>query len=222
MCAGLRDAVALSWRLDMILLGQAMDNLLDSYESERKPHAKHYIDFSQQLGDIICIIDSEKAIERDNKMISELVAREYEPITSDHVKLGSGVWCEDKAGAGEISGQSIVEYLGKRDRFDQAVGQGWFVIAVNCSALDLLDPVQLAVLKSLDGKLLSIGPVKFEYDVVDTYGFYSAWSEEIDARYLIIRPDFYVAASAKTPAELSLCFDRVMSMLKLEKKTKVE
>ena len=222
MCAGLRDSVALGWRLDTILVGKTTEKLLDSYESERKPHAKKYIDFSQQLGEIICIIDSEKAVERDKKMISELVARGYEPIIGGRFKLGSGIWCEDKAGTGEISAQGIVEYLGKRDRFDQAVGQGWFVIAVNRCTLNLLGPGQLAILESLDGKLLSIGPAKFSYDVVDICGFYSDWSEEIDACYLIIRPDFYVAASAKTPAELSHCFDRVMNMLNLESKTKVQ
>ena len=221
MCAGLRDAVALGWRLDSILVGKMTESLLNSYESERKPHAKHYIEFSQQLGDIICIIDSEKAVERDKKMIAELAAREYEPITGDYVKLGPGIWCEDKAGAGEISAQSIVKFSGKKDRFDQAVGQGWFVIAVNCSTLNLLDLSQLKILKSLDGRLLSIGPKKFEYDVVDINGFYADWMEEIDANYLIIRPDFYVAASAKTAPELSHCFDRVIGMLKLETETKV-
>ena len=167
MCAGLRDAVALGWRLDSILVGKMTESLLNSYESERKPHAKHYIEFSQQLGDIICTIDSEKAVERDKKMIAELAAREYEPITGDYVKLGPGIWCEDKAGAGEISAQSIVKFSGKKDRFDQAVGQGWFVIAVSCSTLNLLELSQLKILKSLDGRLLSIGPKKFEYDVVD-------------------------------------------------------
>ena len=49
MCAGFRDAVALSWRLNGILEGKFDDEVLDSYSSERIHHAKHYIDFSQEL-----------------------------------------------------------------------------------------------------------------------------------------------------------------------------
>lgn len=41
MCSGVRDATALSWRLDLILRGAADDALLESYTSERRPHVEH-------------------------------------------------------------------------------------------------------------------------------------------------------------------------------------
>ena len=39
MNAGVRDAYNLAWKLDAVLRGQAGEALLDSYETERKPHA---------------------------------------------------------------------------------------------------------------------------------------------------------------------------------------
>ena len=124
MCAGFRDAVALGWRLNAIIEGKLGDEVLDTYVSERIHHAKHYIDFSQQLGKIICITDEAEAAERDRNMMAELAARNHEPITGDLVHLGSGVWCEDTAAAGELSTQGIVEVNGKRGLFDQMIGQG--------------------------------------------------------------------------------------------------
>lgn len=215
MCAGLRDAVALGWRLNAVLDGKLSDAVLDSYESERKPHARHYIDFSQQLGDIICIVDPVKAAERDRKMIADLAERNQEPITGDHVHLGPGVWCEGTPGAGEISVQGVVEYRGKRDRFDQAVGQGWFVVAVNASVDTLLCAEQMAVLAHLHGHLIAIVSEGEEHDVVDVDGTYANWMADINANYFIVRPDFYVAATAKTTTELSDCFDIIADRLHL-------
>ncbi|WP_249221448.1 bifunctional 3-(3-hydroxy-phenyl)propionate/3-hydroxycinnamic acid hydroxylase [Cupriavidus sp. KK10] len=39
MNAGVRDAYNLGWKLDAVLRGRAGDRLLDSYETERRPHA---------------------------------------------------------------------------------------------------------------------------------------------------------------------------------------
>ena len=36
LCAGLRDANSLAWRLDLVLRGVAGDDLLDSYTPERR------------------------------------------------------------------------------------------------------------------------------------------------------------------------------------------
>ena len=57
MCAGIRDAWNLSWKLHAVLRGQAGDALLDSYTTERKPHVSAVIDAAVNLSRIICIAD---------------------------------------------------------------------------------------------------------------------------------------------------------------------
>ncbi len=49
----MRDATNLSWKLASVLSGQADDGILDSYESERRDHAKAMIDLSMTLGNVI-------------------------------------------------------------------------------------------------------------------------------------------------------------------------
>jgi len=215
MCAGFRDAVALSWRLNAIVEGKLDAAVLDSYESERIHHAKHYIDFSQQLGKIICITDEDEAAERDRLMKAELAARNHEPITGDLVHLGSGVWCEDTAGAGELSTQGFVEVEGNRDRFDQIVGQGWMVVGLNVDPADALSTGQLNTLKFLDGKTIKIGEVGTDCDAIDIDGTYAKWLASIDAAYFILRPDFYVAATANSAVDISRRFRQIVERLHL-------
>ncbi|MDA8586323.1 bifunctional 3-(3-hydroxy-phenyl)propionate/3-hydroxycinnamic acid hydroxylase [Rhodobacteraceae bacterium] len=213
MCAGLRDAVALWWRLSGILDGTLPLQVLDSFESERIAHAKHYIQFSQNLGDIICIADPDKAAQRDKRMMADLEARDHQPITGDLVKLGSGIWCEESPSAGELSPQGVVRFEGQKDRFDQAVGQGWMVLALECAIDGVLSDVHQTALARLNGRLLTVGPDGGGFNVVTTDNAYADWASETDARYIIVRPDFYVAATAKTPEQLADCLDTIIDKL---------
>jgi len=67
MCAALRDASNLAWKLQAVLTGVASDDLLDTYESERAPHVQAFIELAVRLGDIIQTTDPEAAKARDAK-----------------------------------------------------------------------------------------------------------------------------------------------------------
>jgi len=213
MCAGLRDALALGWRLNAILEGKLDPNVLDSYTTERKEHAKHYIRFSQELGKIICISDPEEAAERDRRMKAELEARNYEPVPTDICQLGPGAWCEGSAHAGELSVQGVVEAGDKRDRFDQVVGYGWMVIALQHDPTTALTADQLAKLSTLGGRTVKLGAPGTDCDAVDVEGTYARWLNGIDATYVLLRPDFYVAATARSAQDLRRSFDEVMERI---------
>ena len=53
MCAGIRDASNLAWKLADVLSGSAADALLDTYESERSPHVREFIETALRLGAVI-------------------------------------------------------------------------------------------------------------------------------------------------------------------------
>ena len=210
MCAGLRDAFALGWRLNAILDGTMGADVLDSYTTERIEHARHYIEFSQDLGNIICISDPEAAAKRDAEMRKELVARDFKPVPTDVCQLGKGAWCADSAHAGELSAQGIVNAKGLHDRFDQAVGHGWIVIGLDADPTEALTAQQSAQLGLLGGRTVRIAPAGTNGDVIDAEGTYARWFEGLGAKYALLRPDFYVAATAATPEDLRRYFDMVM------------
>ncbi|MBC2907900.1 bifunctional 3-(3-hydroxy-phenyl)propionate/3-hydroxycinnamic acid hydroxylase [Streptomyces cupreus] len=50
LCSGMRDAYNLSWKLARVLQQGGDERLLDTYESERKPHARHVIRLAVAMG----------------------------------------------------------------------------------------------------------------------------------------------------------------------------
>jgi len=215
MCAGVRDAVAMAWRLNGILEGTFGLDVLDSYTSERVEHAKHYINFSQELGQIICIHDEEEGAKRDAMMMKDLEARGGTPVPTDLCHLGKGAWCDESAHAGELSVQGIVEANGKRDRFDQAVGQGWILFGYETDPAAALTEAQRAQLAQIEGFSVELSGTAGKGDVFDAEGTFKAWLDDIGAKYVLIRPDFYVALTAHSEETLQSRFDKVMKELHL-------
>jgi 3-(3-hydroxy-phenyl)propionate hydroxylase len=50
LCAGLRDSMNLSWKIAGVLYGDLPESVLDTYEAERKPHARAMIKLAKLIG----------------------------------------------------------------------------------------------------------------------------------------------------------------------------
>ena len=50
MCAGIRDAANLTWKLALVLDGRADDRLLATYEAERRPYARRVVQMAIAVG----------------------------------------------------------------------------------------------------------------------------------------------------------------------------
>lgn len=74
MCAGVRDAANLAWKLAAVLAGRADDALLDTYQSEREPNARAYIQLAINMGRVVCALDPEIARMRDAQMLAARAA----------------------------------------------------------------------------------------------------------------------------------------------------
>lgn len=53
LCSGVRDAVNLAWKLEMVDRGRAGDRLLDTYDHERRPHAAGVVAHAVDTGRLI-------------------------------------------------------------------------------------------------------------------------------------------------------------------------
>jgi len=85
MCAGIRDAANLAWKLERVLRGQDTPALLDSYETERAPHVREYIALAVRLGGLINTKAMQAALPDGS--------RPGEPVTMESIKpeLGPGL-----------------------------------------------------------------------------------------------------------------------------------
>lgn len=63
MCAGIRDAANLAWKLALVVQNKADTGLLDSYQSERLPNAAAYITTAVRLGGLINTAGTRAALE---------------------------------------------------------------------------------------------------------------------------------------------------------------
>jgi flavoprotein hydroxylase len=210
MCSGLRDAANLTWKLDLVMAGQAHEGLLDTYTTERRQALEHAIQQSLFLGGIICETDPAAAAERDARMIAERRGgRDHLAFLLRPPSLTGGLLRRDADGAplapaGELGRQGRVRFQGRTGLFDQTVGTGFMLL----SARDLRGVLGDACLAGCDrvgirllrvtSHLTADGPA----DVLDIDGVYLSHLAESGQIALLIRPDFYVFGGAAHPDEV--------------------
>ena len=68
--SGMRDASNLAWKLAMVIKGESSGGLLDSYEQERRDHARSMIHLSEVAGDIFAPESHTAAKVRDTVMLA--------------------------------------------------------------------------------------------------------------------------------------------------------
>lgn len=216
MCAGLRDSLALAWRLHLILSGVTGPELLESYSSERREHVNHYIDFSMMLGDVICITDEGDAARRDEKMLAEMADSDGTPVDTDVAVLGPGLWESDSPLAGELSVQGFVTdtATGEHGHFDDIVGRGWSMLGWNTDPAEAVAESVRKELKRLGMTFAYLGDSSSSARFVDD-GIFRRWFEQTGHSFALIRPDFYTAATATDPDELNQQLESLLSSLAL-------
>jgi len=210
MCAGFRDVVNLIWRLDLLLKGKAGEHLIEEWSNERRDHARYYIDFSVNLGKVICISDPAEAAERDARMMAEYATQSKTgPLPTHEARLGAGTWIEADELAGHSSIQGRVAFAGRTGRFDDAVGRyAWYLLSAPGAAGDV-DDEQRAALAAMGGTALTIGSQDEGADVIDIEGTYADYFARHGVAHLLVRPDFYVAFTARDRAQLAERFETV-------------
>jgi 2-polyprenyl-6-methoxyphenol hydroxylase-like FAD-dependent oxidoreductase len=187
MCAGLRDAENLVWKLDTVLRGKARDSLLDTYGSERIGHVRHFIDLCVDLGRVICVTDPDAAAARDAQMKAAFEHPELAPAPPPPPQLGPGL-IGSHPQAGYLSYQGRVTANGVSGRFDDLLGHGWTVLG-RPGAFAALPEGTRAWAEDYGIRLVEVGEGA---PVSDDESTYTAWFDELGADAVVVRPDFYV------------------------------
>ncbi|MBV9564107.1 MAG: bifunctional 3-(3-hydroxy-phenyl)propionate/3-hydroxycinnamic acid hydroxylase [Bradyrhizobium sp.] len=120
MCAGMRDAANLAWKLMAVLRDGAPDSLLDTYESERRPHVETFIALAVKLGAVLQETDPAKAAERDRRF-----ANGAEMFDFPQPQLGPGCRAEAPPPVGTIFPQPR---LADGRLMDEAIGSRFAVV----------------------------------------------------------------------------------------------
>jgi 3-(3-hydroxy-phenyl)propionate hydroxylase len=169
MCAGVRDAANLGWKLARVVKGESPAALLDSYFAEREPHARVFIESAMRLGGIIQTTDPLIAAERDRRF------RQGGPqaIVNLSPALGPGLHA-GPAPAGSLSPQPL---LADGRRLDAAVGGERFALVARPEVLGAVEAPRDVATVCADGAVAD-------------------WLASLGARAVLLRPDRYVYGTA--------------------------
>ena len=207
--SGLRDAANLCWKLAHVLAGQGSDALLDTYESERRPHVRATIDLSVRLGTIVMTTDVRRARLRDLLVRTAMHTKpgrryltEMRYLPSSQVSSGAVVRLDGRAR--QLIGNALPQprvIQGQRadlTRLDDVLGPSWSLLGIGLMDGDwqragragLPDGTRVEVV--LGDRAPRPGPGRTA--VTDFDGRLEAFLSELAGNFILVRPDRLVAA----------------------------
>jgi 3-(3-hydroxy-phenyl)propionate hydroxylase len=213
-CSGLRDAINLTWKMDLVLKGAASDALLDTYEGERKADVRAYVEGSDSLGAMIFTRDPVAAAERDKRLISGQAANQ-----SEQRAINSGILYRvddqpPQRPVGYLGPQGVVRSSGGEGRFDEIVGAGFQLIGWQVDPAEFLTADQLEFLHSIGAVICGVTDEEADNKfVIDVEGVYKGFCSNFGISGMIQRPDFVIFGVIRDPQEFSSLVDDLRRQL---------
>ena len=117
--SGIRDAANLGWKLAAVLNGQADDALLDTYDVERRKHARAMIDLSTMVGRVISPTNRRVAALRDRmiraaSVVPTLKRYVLEMRFKPMPRYEQGAVFHDEPSLGHVAGRDVVRSAPRR------------------------------------------------------------------------------------------------------------
>ena len=216
--SGIRDATNLGWKLAMVARGTASSEILASYNSERRPHAKAMIDLSVTAGRIFAPTNRLVAWMRDRIALAlnaipsvkrYIVQMRFKPMP----RFTSGIILTDAArkpvgrATGRLFPQPLVMAADKRNRLlDDVIGLRFAVISWGSDPQVHMSADMRAYWHAMDAAMLAMVPSTQTGDfrgtvldgtvlVGDLNEVLHEWfaEQEADGSIVILRPDRVVA-----------------------------
>ncbi|WP_397475040.1 bifunctional 3-(3-hydroxy-phenyl)propionate/3-hydroxycinnamic acid hydroxylase [Pusillimonas sp.] len=236
--SGIRDATNLSWKLALVLKGIAHDSLLDSYEEERRAHAKAMIDLSVMAGKVLSITHAAGAALRDAFFLMlnvippvkrYIVGMRFKPMPRyRHGALvyPNGVDTRLPVGTMFIQPRVLRAPAAATVLLDEVLGDSFAILGWGTNPLYWMSDQTRELWKRLDARLISVWPdTQLGYQlkqspsevqpVGDPTNRLKAWFDRHSCGVVFLRPDRFVAAMCG-PQQIEATSRALQAALKLE------
>jgi 3-(3-hydroxy-phenyl)propionate hydroxylase len=182
MCAGIRDVANLGWKLIAVLRGEFSDSVLDSYQTERFPHVREYIELAVKLGGIINTRAADVALPNTAKNAENTLQ-----LRVEKPRLGRCFHFGDSEQIGRLVTQPT---LADGMRLDDRVGSRFCLLAER----DLIRSTPASLAAEFEARGIVC---------VDTSnGEVADWLRMIGHTAVLARPDRYIFGAADDEAGL--------------------
>lgn len=218
LAAGFRDVQNIAWKLDLVLQDLADESLLDTYGDERINHVSEFIDFSIGLGKIICVPNEQDAMERDKAMRAAMLEADTGEKPPEP-RLGDGIHAGEHGGFLSSQGRITTADVVEPTLFDDIFGAGALIVSdkaflteLDEASRDQLQQLGITVTFRTSDPTQVVEGARGFTDPDDTY---AAWFAELGAQAVLVRPDFYIFATANDAASVQQLVQRfIASVLK--------
>ncbi|MER7834733.1 bifunctional 3-(3-hydroxy-phenyl)propionate/3-hydroxycinnamic acid hydroxylase [Streptomyces sp. NPDC096040] len=185
LCSGLRDAHNLTWKLARVLQQGADEKLLDSYELERKPHARHLIRVAVAVGWAMTGGQDRAAALRRAVVgtacripaVTAAVSRDLSPALATGPLVRRRPRLTGRALAGTYCPQPWVLRDGRRVRLDDVLGDSFAVLTA-------VPPTA-----RMTAVAAALGASTVHLDALGEDGTLTAWLARGRADAVLLRPD---------------------------------
>lgn len=205
---GIRDAANLAWKVADVVHGRLTIAALATYQAERKAHSAATVRLSQRLGTVVMSTNPRVAAHRDTVVRKAMATAEGQTFFEEmryrpHPDLSDGICVGDSIGAGQVLGQPRVfdTTVHRELLLDALLGIGWAVVGVDVKEPDWELPLPSGVW-ALQPRPVTISVDDYlppESDVrpvgVDVDGSLERELAHLHGRFVLVRPDRFIAAS---------------------------
>jgi 3-(3-hydroxy-phenyl)propionate hydroxylase len=233
--SGIRDAANLGWKLAAVVNGAAGDALLDTYDVERRKHARAMIDLSTLVGRVISPTNRRVAGIRDVLIRSASIVpslkryvleMRFKPMP--RYEQGAVVHSQPRDPASPVGTLFIQPTVDTRERqnvlLDDVLGESFAVLCWNNNPRAILGDNAFAHWQQLGAKFIAARPQSQlhwtghdDADVTivgDRTGQLKAWFDAHKESVLFLRPDRCIAGAgiAQLAPELSASLIDVLTL----------
>ena len=199
MCAGMRDAANLVWKLDFVKRGLAPSTLLDTYQEERLPHALDLVDHAAEMGRMIDTLADAQVTGEWPETLDAVYggSRGFPHLHSGVLALGA----DDKSDGltGFPAPQALVKTAQGDTLLDDLIGANFAI--VSAQPLPELSPAHQALLDRIGAKQIVLTEAERASTSMDLLlAFHQA---------VILRPDRYIFGLVNADAPLERQLDRL-------------
>jgi 3-(3-hydroxy-phenyl)propionate hydroxylase len=198
MCAGIRDAANLTWKLALVLTGRADDRLLATYAAERRPYARRVIRMAIAVGWLMTGGGPRTCRLRRAALhaVTRLPGVEERAFTAAWPAFPPGpLTASGDRTAGRPCPQPRVRTRDGEVLLDEALGDGFAIISRGRDDVAAFDPATRGFFDALGTTVVRPGdPAASAVDDVD--GALTALLDRAGADALLLRPDRVVADTA--------------------------
>jgi 3-(3-hydroxy-phenyl)propionate hydroxylase len=233
MNSGIRDAQNLGWKLACRLRGELGAGVLDSYEAERKPHARELIAMAVKMGHVmmprsplnaLLVQSAFRLLALYRPARDYVMQMKYKP--QPHFANGLMVGDAGCALRGRMLAQPVVERVdGSKTLLDHLLGKGFSVIEMDDGTHRLASHHDRT---ALDARLVRVIPRDQRFvasaetgaeQVRDVTGALGRLLDQAGVRGVVLRPDRYVAGCLPANAHESEADALLESIVRLSKST---